>query len=61
MGLAIGVILMSDFTYVDRYIAEFSRRGVKFDAARLRSVLGIEKYNKLLDDFGGEANGVPRS
>lgn len=58
MGLAIGVILMSDFTYVDKYIAEFSRRGVKFDAARLRSVLGIEKYNKLLDDFGGEANGV---
>lgn len=49
---------MSDFPYVDKYIMEFERRGVKFDADALRKVIGIEKYNKLVDEYGVEQDGV---
>lgn len=49
---------MSDFVHVDKYISELSRRGVRFDASRLRRVLGADKYDKLSNDFGCETDGV---
>ena len=49
---------MSDFPYVEKYISEFSRRGVKFDATKLRNALGDEKYTKLADEFGVEHDNI---
>lgn len=45
---------MSEFKNIDRYIAEFSRRGAKYDKYRLMQALGSERYSKLVASHGVE-------